>query len=101
METFTQKGGAKIGKGFWLSFDFTFPFAKLYVYPEQIIITILNKDYIFSKEEVEKLSAYSLIVQNGIKIQYSNSKYPKFIVFWSFNLDELKENLGKLGYQVV
>jgi hypothetical protein len=93
--TFSQIGGARLGL-----FNATWPLAKLVVSPEELRLSVLGIKFIFLKASITRVSNYKKFFSNGLRIEHSNPRAPKFIVFWTFDLPTLSKELALSGYQV-
>ena len=100
MKVFTQTGGARIGRSFWLSMNASVPFAKLQVTENEITLNSMGKKYSFGRNQIEALSIYSGAISSGLQIHHLNAKYPKFIVYWTLDLPSLKTHLSEFGYEL-
>ena len=98
---FTQTGGARIGRSYWLSFNATWPFAKLEVTEAGITITVeaLSKTYSFAKANITDIWLNAGILSTGVQIEHCIESHPKYIVFWTSNIDEMRSSLHRLGYK--
>ncbi len=99
---FIQRGGARIGGGL-MAFNASFPLAKISVTNDEIELTvrgIFGGCYSFPREAILKLRKYSSTASDGLRIEHSVSSYDPFIMFWTFNFDELEQALAKHGFQV-
>lgn len=99
---FTQTGGARFGRGFW-AFNASFPLAKISVTNDEIELTvrgIFGGCYSFPREAILKLHKYSSTASDGLRIEHSISSYDPFIMFWTFNFDELEQALEKHGFHI-
>jgi len=99
-KAFTQTGGCRIGKNSWLALNATVPFATLVVSEGNLTLKALSKIYVFEKADVQRIVDYSGLFSQGVQIQHTVAKYPKFVVFWTFKLDELRVNLQTSGFHL-
>jgi hypothetical protein len=96
---FTQTGGARFGRGFW-AFNASFPLAKISVMDDALKLTVLCDCHSFPRGSILKLRKYSSTATDGLRIEHSVSSCDPFIIFWTFNFDELEQALAKHGFQV-
>ena len=95
MKKYTQIGGARIG-----CFNATWPFAKIEISENQIKLFVLGKSYEFQKEESLQLKKCHGLFNKGLQIKTTNINYPNILIFWSFNLKQLINNLEKMNYRI-
>jgi hypothetical protein len=96
---FSQTGGARIGRSFWLSMNVTWPFASLTVTSEWIEVTVLwIRRYHFSRSAIRRIERFHGVFSRGIRIVHSEELYPDFVVFWTFDFARLQLNLEAMGY---
>ncbi len=96
---FRQDGGARIGFNYWIAFAETWPLAALEI-REDYLVVISNKRYVFGKRHITKIETTG-IFSNGIRIFHSIPDYPKYIVYWTMNMPEMKRNLTRFNYFLV
>ena len=94
-KVFSQKGGVRLDV-----FNLTWPFAKIIVNSESIIIQAFWKKYLLKKNEISNLRKYSGIFSKGLLIEHKRKDYPHHMVFWTLNLQRLKNAIEDLGYSI-
>ncbi len=92
METFKQTGGARIGR----IFNVTWPFARIEVTEENLSVTVFGKRRKFQKDQPLQLSRCNGLFSNGLLITTADTSSD--LIFWSFDLDALIQNLEQRGY---
>jgi hypothetical protein len=92
--TFAQMGGARIG-----FFNATWPFARLSADRDAIALRCMFIKFTFPRESITRLSRYRGITSTGLQIEHK-TRYPAFMLFWTFDFDTLKAELQALGYAV-
>lgn len=100
MTTFTQTGGARIGEGTLLAFNATWPFATITINELQIELQCLWMRWIFPKQTIRNLILHDGAFSTGLRIDHTNKNYDGFIVFWSFKIGKLLQELDARGYSV-
>lgn len=100
MAGFSVTGGIRVGRSYWLAWNATVPFATLSATDKELKLSGLGKTYSFLKSDNFRLSQYVGILARGLQIEHSDPTYPKFLVFWTFHLAEVRRSLEELGYQV-
>jgi hypothetical protein len=91
---YSQRGGCRIGRNAWLSLNATWPFAELEVHDDALVLTGLLQAYHFPKDAIRRLSVYG----SGVRIEHTIAAYPRFVVFWTFKLAELRQQLQSHGF---
>ena len=99
--TFSQAGGLRVGGGLFLAFNASWPFASLEVDDEALTLSCFGKRWIFSKKSIGRLSKHHGFFSVGLRIEHSIADYAQFIVFWTFRLAQLEQELEQRGYTVV
>lgn len=95
-DSFTQRGGARAG-----FFSATWPFATLKAEPQSLDFSFVGNTITIPKSELVRLSRYNSLFATGLRIEHALPGAPSFIVFWPFDFAKLKDNLVKLGYDVL
>jgi hypothetical protein len=81
-------------------FSCTWPFARMEVRPDRIIVSIFWKKYVFPRSAIRCLRRFRGVISTGIKIEHDNPKAPRFVVFWPVRFTVLTNDLETLGYHV-
>jgi hypothetical protein len=97
--SFSQTGGARIGRSVFFAFNATWPFAKLKVDDTELALSCLTETWIFPKDSIRTLRKYrGVFFSTGLRIEHSVARYPPFVVFWTFGFAALKRELEGRGY---
>src|SRR3989344_5161004 len=102
-EVYREIGGIRIGDSYWISSNATWPFAKLKVNRENLIINSPFSELKFKRANVKFIEKYQgplWFLGKGIKINHNKLRTSKFIIFWSYNVDNLIQKLKFLGYKI-
>jgi len=92
------RGGLRVGASKWNALNATWPFAKLRIENESIIISSLFGNPRFPRSQITKLSEYSGgFFSKGIQIEHTANQ-PPFVVFWTFDLPAVKRYLEENGF---
>ncbi len=78
----------------------TWPFGQLRIYDDRLILKALFRTYDFPRESVDSLSVTVGPLSVGLRVEHCVREYPPIIVFWSFNMAELREHLEAADYRV-
>ncbi len=101
---YVQRGGARIGRSYWVSLNFTIPFAKLSVTSEAVSLSVhflfFKRQYLFQRANISAIRRYKGYVSRGVKLEHDKEGCPPFIVFWTTDLKELLANLQSCGYHL-
>jgi hypothetical protein len=85
----SQRGGARRG-----SWNVTWPFERLDVYPRRIVLS--GED--IPIEDIEELSRHNGWLSLGLRIHRKSTD--EKLIFWTFNFTRLKDALIKAGFEV-
>jgi len=89
---YTEKCSVRIGKTAMLSFNATWPLAKVTFYDDHVTLQILFKKVNLKFNEIDNIEKYSHPVDvglgKGIKINH-NTSVPAFLAFWPNNTDKI------------
>lgn len=99
-----ETGGIRVGHSYWFSSNYTWPFAKLRVYKNKIVIKYRFSNLELRKKDITFIEKYQGLLGffgRGIRIYHNKTKLPKFIVFWSFNPDNTLNEFRKRGYNLI
>ena len=94
MDKFRQTGGIRVGS----YFNATWPFARIEITEEKILISVFKKSYEFDKNEQFTLTKHQGLFSKGLLIKTSDIS--DNIIFWSFDLNNLVNNLESRGYTI-
>jgi hypothetical protein len=96
---FRAIGGARIGSGL-VSFNASWPFAKLEIGGDALLLTCLWLKWAFPKESITRLSKHYGAFSSGFRIEHKIERYNPFIVFWTFRVSALQAALAEFGYHI-
>jgi hypothetical protein len=91
---FKQRGGARLG-----FFNLTWPFVTLTADSRSIRLGGVVR-FEIPKTSLVALVRHRGFFSTGLRIEHDAPKAPAFIVFWTFNYDDLADNLRAFGYTV-
>jgi hypothetical protein len=92
---FSQIGGVRFDM-----FNATWPFAKITLTRHMIELRCFSKKYTLEKNQIVGVREYNGILSKGFIIEHNRTDYPHHMVFWTFNLNNLKRHTEALGYSV-
>jgi len=102
---YSETGGIRYGRSFWMATKFTWPFATLTVTQDQISIHVTlgrlwSRTFTFDPTQIKSIRKKRVLYSVGIEIDHSITEYPIYILFWTFRYKTLKKELEKIGYEV-
>jgi len=98
---FVQTGGYVTGRNWWLSMHGTTPFGELRIYDDRLVLRALFHTYEFPRDAIQFLSIIRGVLSVGLRIEHTVDRLPRLIVFWSSDIDDLREHLEAADYRVV
>ena len=97
---YEEKGGIRFGDSFWLSSNYSWPFANIEIFKDKIILSWGYSKIVYNKKDIRYIEKYRGLFSKGIRIKYNKKKNWKFIIFWSPSVDNLLSKLKKGGYKI-
>ena len=99
---YEQRGGVWIGHSFGESFKASWPFGKLEIYTDKIILSVLGKkeEILLQDISIIKKRLYVPMFVWGIQIKRKNSEGRSFLFFWSFTVGNIIKTVQKLGISI-
>ncbi len=101
---YEEKGGLRLGKSYWVSSNFTWPYADINIFRNRIVIDHVFGKIEFKKGEIENIEKCNGmlggILGKGVRVFHKKRKFYPFVVFWSLNVDNLIKELKRAGYKV-
>jgi hypothetical protein len=95
-----QEGACEVGRNSWLSQVWTQPFAGLYIYRDELVLSMSFRRYPFSRDQISQIRRYRSGLSRGLKIEHTVSEYPPFMVFYPQDIDEFEEALDANAFPV-
>jgi hypothetical protein len=95
-----KTGGCTVGRNWWLATHSTWPFAGLYVYAEELILSTFLSRYRFPRGEISQIVRYYSGLSYGLKIEHTVADYPRFVVFWPWDIEEFEKILDANAFPV-
>ena len=102
-KNYSLKGGARVGKSYWICWCATGGLAELSVSDEFIVLIVPWKRYRFERHTIQWIKFSKSIIGGSIRIIHTKAEYPVFINFatWhSGELSKLNSVLKEKGYLV-
>jgi hypothetical protein len=97
---YSQVGGYRVGRNFWLAFNASWPFATLEIQAERLVLAGLWRRYDFPRASIIRLSEHHGLFSSGLRIEHSIAAYPRLVVFWTRELQTLQEKLRANAFPV-
>jgi hypothetical protein len=89
------------GENYYFSANHAWPAVKLSIDPQRITLTTGFKTFQFERDQIARLSDYrgfTWIFARGIRIEHALENVPRLIVFWAFDLTEIKRALAENSF---
>jgi hypothetical protein len=97
--TNSYRGGLRIGRGKYLSMNYTYPFAKM-TFGEEFLtleINLLFIRYSIPYAQISSVHKENGIFSKGVRIEHSCTEIPPFIIFWCWKNDEVLSSFQTMG----
>jgi hypothetical protein len=95
-----QTGGCWVGRNSWLSQEWTWPFAGLYIYRDELVLSMSFRRYSFTRADISLIHRYYRGLRCGLQIEHANRDIPRFIVFWPRDAEEFEDALNANAFPV-
>ena len=99
-DVFTQQGGYRVGRSALLSFNASWPFGSIEVRSGQLALHCITRTLDFPVSKVTSASIYYGLFSVGVRVEHTIANYPRFVVFWTRDPDELMRRLKDAGYPI-
>ena len=97
-----QKGGARVGRGFWTSVNWTWPFATLEVDAEAVTLRLPFATHRLARANVLGVDligpGWAPPGAYGVVFRHNDTRVPPYVLFWSLDRPALIETLRESGY---
>lgn len=97
---FTQTGGYRVGRNELLAINASWPFGTLEVHRGQLVLRCITRLLAFPVASISRLSVHEGFLSTGLRVEHTVPEYPKFVVFWSSNIEDLRRELTHAGFQL-
>ena len=88
-----QEGSCEVGRNSWLAREWTRPFAGLYIYRDELVLSMSFHRYSLPRTAISQIRRYRSGLSLGLKIEHAVSDYPPFMVFYPSDVEEYEEAL--------
>ena len=95
------RGGIRIGKGYFVALNVTWPFVVMEVSKNSISLRCSGVKYEFHADAISSIKKYNGLFSKGLKIEHQVQSIPEFVVFWTFQRNSVIKCLAEHGYDVV
>jgi hypothetical protein len=100
-EIYSERCGALWGQSYWVAWNSSWPFTKVYVSRNSIELDgLFLGSFCFTRQDIKELRIYQGFLGSGIRIIHSRKDYQEFILFAPTNMKRAKRRLDELGYSV-
>jgi hypothetical protein len=100
VDSFTQRGGYRVGSGAFFSLNATWPFGALEVVSGKLVLHCITRQFVFPEDSITGLSRYNGLFSEGLRIEHTVPGYPRFVVFWTSDIGELQRQLVFAGFKI-
>ena len=99
-----QTGGARIGRGFWWSVNWTWPFVTLAADESALTLRTPPRTYRLARANIQAVEligpAWAPPGFHGVVFRHNDATVPPYVLFWSFDRPTLTEGLKVAGYPI-
>ena len=95
-----QTGGCWVGRNSWLSREWTWPFAGMYIYRDELVLSMSFRRYCFPRAEISQIHRYYRGLRYGLQNEHTSRDIPRFIVFWARDVEEFEEALDANAFPI-
>jgi hypothetical protein len=86
-------GGCEVGRNSWLAKEWTWPFAGLYIYRDELVLSMSFHRYSLPRAAISQIRRYRSGLSLGLKIEHTVPDYPPFMVFYPWDIEEFEQAL--------
>jgi len=102
--SFMQTGGARLGRNFWWSINWTWPFATIEIDSDALTIRVPGATHRLPRANVRSVALWGPDWAppgfSGIVVGHDLAELPPYVLFWSFRRPALVEALQAAGYSI-
>jgi hypothetical protein len=95
-----QTGGCSVGRTSWLTDEWTWPFAGIYIYRDELVLSMSFRRFIFRREDIVRIYKHFSGFTAGLRIEHTAADAPPFIVFWPTDIEECEEALDANAFPI-
>jgi hypothetical protein len=95
-----QTGGCWVGENSWLAEQWTWPFAGIYIYRDELVLSMSFRRYTFRREDIVRIYENSRGFTTGLRIEHTAADVPAYIVFCPIDLEECEEALDANAFPI-
>ena len=95
-----QEGACEVGRNSWLAKERTPPFAGLYIYRDELVLSMSFHRYSLPRTAISQIRRYRRGLSLALKIEHTVSDYPPFMVFYPWDVEEFEEALNANAFPV-
>src|SRR6185503_8725488 len=95
MDSYTETGGARIGRSYWLALHASYPLATLTVTADFIELQVKGLGLFtrgnirrFPRSSIVRLTRKRGLFSQGLRIEHSLANTEPYMLFWSFNIEK-------------
>lgn len=95
-----QTGGCVVGANVWVARTWSWPLAGIYIYRDELVVSMSFHRYTFQREDIVRIYEYSSPFTAGLRIEHTAADVPQFIVFCPTDLEECEEALDANAFPI-
>jgi hypothetical protein len=99
-EIVMETGGFRVGRNAWLSWHASWGFGVLEISRERLVLDTTWSRYSFTVDAIVCLSPTGGLWRPGVRIEHRVETYPPYIVFVTFHVARVANELRAAGYSV-
>ena len=101
MSELSIRGGIRVGSSYWLAANWTVPFAELRLSQDTVTLRYpFNNEINIQKNDITRINKKRGIFSAGVQMVHSVETIQPYILFWTFQPDQVSEAFRNMGYPV-
>ena len=101
---YAERVDLRMGQSYWLGTFVSWPFAKVEIYPDRLVLSGPLLKTVLKKQEVKCIEEYGYplpgIFFKGLKVVHTKKDEKPYVALFSKNRETLKSEFKKAGYQL-
>jgi hypothetical protein len=82
-----QEGACEVGQNSWLVSAWSFPLAGLYIYRDELALSMAFERYQLPRDKIVRIYRYQRLFTTGLRIHHRVEDYPPLMIFYPLNLE--------------
>lgn len=102
---YRETGGIQYGGAWWLSMNFSWPFASLVADEDGLVVAVSlgklwGRRFVLERSKIVSIHRKRGFTATGVLIRHTDEAIPPHLVFWSVRYEGLRSALEERGYRV-